>query len=91
MGELGIDGYGNRSDQVRKGEWRERVQEEITGIGRHLGSSRLPVMGQSHHHSCKAFNLHPVLPARCAGAMMAQSLGEEPTNDWRKPMPDTSG
>lgn len=42
----------------------------------------LPVMGQGDQPSNKTFDLQYVLPARCAGTMVAWSLQEWPINDW---------
>ena len=44
--------------------------------------ARLPVVGLGHQPRYKTFALQPVLPARRAGAMVAQSMWEGSTNDW---------
>ena len=44
--------------------------------------ARLPSVEQGHQSSHKSLDLQSVLPARCAGVMVAPNLWEWPTNDW---------
>lgn len=43
---------------------------------------RFPVVELRYQLSQETFKPQPVLPAGCAGAMVAQSLGPWPANDW---------